>query len=36
MMIKFDIKNNFFFLLNDEIERKNKKNRDQTGKNNIP
>ena len=34
-MIKFDIKNKFF-LLNDEIERKNKKNRDQTGKNNIP
>jgi hypothetical protein len=33
MMIKFDIKN--IFLLNDEIERKNKKNRDQTGKNNI-
>jgi hypothetical protein len=35
MMIKFDIKNKFF-LLNDEIERKNKKNRDQTDKNNIP
>ena len=34
-MIKFDIKNKFF-LLNDEIERKNKKNRDQTDKNNIP